>query len=498
MATRNIVPRATGEGSICTPEKKWNSANIKNINAESIDIDNIDVTNLDVTNLDVTNLDVHSESVSPVNTLQRETTYAADDIVYTSKLNAKYYLLCITGGTTGSVEPSFVGAESNTQITDGTVVWRVQTATSQEKAAGVPVGFEYFQMNPNVPEGSLPLLGGVYSRDTYKDLWAWVQLQGGYLKTEAEWQTLSTANNGNVPFYSSGDGSTTFRVPSLHCWIKGSDGSAQLVGSYLQAGLPNIEGEVGIFDMIVSVPCASGAFSEYTPQPTGAAITPSGTAGINASTRIFKASNSNSIYGNANTVQPESIVGMWLVKCYGTVADTGTIDEKAYMDEQLALNVPVGCVQAYAGQITPQGWLLCDGSAISRTQYNKLFGVIGTSYGAGDGTDTFNLPDLTDKFIQGNATSGTEHGAGLPNITGHCFPRSNNATSGFPAIISDTYGAFSHMYTIENYCFGANPVSDGVAYPYGIDFDASRSSSIYGASDTVQPPSVTMRYIIKY
>ena len=486
MATRNIVPRATGEGSIGTPEKKWNSANIKNINAESIDIDN-----LDATNLDVDNLDVHSESVSPVNTLQRGTTYAADDIVYTSKLNAKYYLLCITGGTTGSVEPSFVGAGSNTEVTDGTVVWRVQTVTSQEKAAGVPVGFEYFQMNPNVPEGSLPLLGGVYSRDTYADLWAWVQTQSGYLKTEAEWQALSTSNNGNVPFYSDGDGSTTFRVPSLHCWVKGSDGSAQLVGSYLQAGLPNITGELINQSSATSAPSwgKTGAFTDgidgtfYWVAPTMS----------NNDTRFgitFDASLSSSIYGNANTVQPESIVGMWLVKAYGTIVDTGSIDERAYMDEQLALNVPVGCVQAYAGQTTPQGWLLCDGSAISRTQYSRLFGVIGTSYGAGDGTDTFNLPNLVDKFIQGNSVAGTEHTAGLPNITGGIA-----TVSGGVFLIGSQSEA---IYPADAWAAHIDAPIAGSEASNGFSFDASRSNAIYGNSNTVQPPSVTMRYIIKY
>lgn len=54
----------------------------------------------------------------------------------------------------------------------------------------------------------------------------------------------------------------------------------------------------------------------------------------------------------------------------------------------------VGTVQMYAGQTAPSGWLICDGTAISRTIYDRLFDVIGTTYGAGDGSTTFNLPDL--------------------------------------------------------------------------------------------------------
>ena len=111
-----------------------------------------------------------------------------------------------------------------------------------KKHASIPIGHEYFSMNPNIPQGSLPLLGGVYSRDTYADLWAWVQTQTGYLITDSAWVTLSNTQNGNVPFYSSGDGSTTFRVPSLKCWIKGPGGT-ETVGTYKDAGLPNLTGD---------------------------------------------------------------------------------------------------------------------------------------------------------------------------------------------------------------------------------------------------------------
>lgn len=57
--------------------------------------------------------------------------------------------------------------------------------------------------------------------------------------------------------------------------------------------------------------------------------------------------------------------------------------------------VPVGTIIAYAGTTIPTGWLLCDGQAISRTEYSSLFNIIATVYGAGDGITTFNLPDFT-------------------------------------------------------------------------------------------------------
>ena len=121
-------------------------------------------------------------------------------------------------------------------VVDNTVQWLQLNL----KETGLPVGFEYFTMNPNIPAGSLPLQGGLYSRLAYPDLWEWVQKQTGYLKAESEWQELAVSNGGNVPFYSKGDGSTTFRVPSLKCWVKGANGIEE-VGSYLSAGLPVLE-----------------------------------------------------------------------------------------------------------------------------------------------------------------------------------------------------------------------------------------------------------------
>lgn len=200
----------------------------------------------------------------------------------------------------------------------------------------VPIGHEYFTFNPNIPQGSLPLFGGEYSRETYADLWAWVQEQTGYLKSEAEWQTLATANNGNVPYYSDGDGSTTFRVPSLKCWVKSANGTVTEVGSYLEAGLPNITGSALPADPTgsSSIPGRNynGAFSQYS-TGTVNTVTSSGSASKTYGLSI-DASRSSSIYGNSTTVQPESIVGMWLVKAYGFIQDTGTINEQAYIDDR--------------------------------------------------------------------------------------------------------------------------------------------------------------------
>jgi microcystin-dependent protein len=63
-----------------------------------------------------------------------------------------------------------------------------------------------------------------------------------------------------------------------------------------------------------------------------------------------------------------------------------------------AAQAPVGMIVAFAASLPPTGWLICDGSAISRTTYATLFAVIGTEWGVGDGTNTFNVPDLRGRF----------------------------------------------------------------------------------------------------
>lgn len=64
-------------------------------------------------------------------------------------------------------------------------------------------------------------------------------------------------------------------------------------------------------------------------------------------------------------------------------------------------NAPAGAVAAFAMNSAPGGWLKCNGAAISRTTYATLFAAIGTTFGVGDGSTTFNLPDLRGEFVRG-------------------------------------------------------------------------------------------------
>jgi microcystin-dependent protein len=69
---------------------------------------------------------------------------------------------------------------------------------------------------------------------------------------------------------------------------------------------------------------------------------------------------------------------------------------------------PAGALMAFAGTSAPTGYLECDGSAVSRTTYSTLFDAIGTTWGSGDGSTTFNVPDLRGAFARGTGSHGSE------------------------------------------------------------------------------------------
>lgn len=137
-------------------------------------------------------------------------------------------------------------------------------------------------------------------------------------------------------------------------------------------------------------------------------------------------------------------------------------------------------------------WLLCDGQEISRADYPELFKIIGVSFGSGNGTTTFNVPDYRGAFLRGlggnsETDFATKQNESLPNITGEF---SMGGATGIP---NDSYkiGAFkqgakeygSTVWTISERC-------------HAMGFDASASNSIYAGSH-VTPENYAVNYFIK-
>ena len=152
-----------------------------------------------------------------------------------------------------------------------------------------------------------------------------------------------------------------------------------------------------------------------------------------------------------------------------------------------------GMIFAFAGNSIPSGFLLCDGSKVSRTTYKKLFNVIGTTYGAGDGSTTFTLPNLIDRFIEGSSAAGSYLNAGLPNITGSFDIRGWRDGT----MLHNSTGAMLIISEIGDNANTAQSTS-ALRQEDRILFDASKSNSAYGNSTTIQPAALTTMFLIKY
>lgn len=121
------------------------------------------------------------------------------------------------------------------------------------------------------------------------------------------------------------------------------------------------------------------------------------------------------------------------------ITDAGTAAAADVTD----LALPAGAVQMFARQIAPVGWLKCDGTAVSRTTYADLFTAIGETFGAGDGSTTFNVPDLRGEFVRGwDDGRGVDPGrafggAQAGEIQSHSHTVLNVTTSGTTFSLSD-------------------------------------------------------------
>ena len=153
----------------------------------------------------------------------------------------------------------------------------------------------------------------------------------------------------------------------------------------------------------------------------------------------------------------------------------------------------IGDIKASVKNANHDNWFLCNGQAINRVTYSELFAIIGTNFGQGDGTTTFNLPDYRGKFLRGlggNSASNiyTTQAEGLPNITGRIWTDRNSTINS-----SFANGAF-YMDTKDA---NGNGTYDEAMQPYTVYMDASRSSPIYGASSHVTPINQAVNYFIK-
>jgi microcystin-dependent protein len=162
----------------------------------------------------------------------------------------------------------------------------------------------------------------------------------------------------------------------------------------------------------------------------------------------------------------------------------------------LYADTPLGTINAFGGSTAPEGWLLCQGQAISRTTYADLFAVIGTAFGAGDGSTTFNVPDLRGEFLRGAGTN-SHSGQGSGGDVGF----HQDATE-FPNLYGkNSSPQFGYVATDANYAFEQITKSDAEIKTGNTKYSLITTDAFADTTAmdryTARPTNTSVNYMIK-
>lgn len=156
---------------------------------------------------------------------------------------------------------------------------------------------------------------------------------------------------------------------------------------------------------------------------------------------------------------------------------------------EAAERIPTGCIQSYVGASAPTGWLLCHGGTVSRTTYADLYAVIGDKFGEGDGSTTFDLPDLRGRFLRGwdNSAGNDPDSGSRTAIDGN-----SGASTG------DNIGSYqSDQFKSHTHSLNAG-TAQAVLTPGGNNIPTLPSTSGAAGGNETRPVNVYVNYIIKY
>jgi microcystin-dependent protein len=170
--------------------------------------------------------------------------------------------------------------------------------------------------------------------------------------------------------------------------------------------------------------------------------------------------------------------------------------------ELLEGGIPTATIVPWSNASVPSGFLECAGAAVSRSTYAALFAIIGTTYGAGNGSTTFNVPDLADNVPVGKSPTknlASTGGANTVTSTGNVGGSTANATLSTPQLASHSHsgGGSPGDKSAPNSPFGINVPANTGATGGGAGHSHNMSATFSGDATSVVQPYLTVIYIIK-
>jgi microcystin-dependent protein len=228
-------------------------------------------------------------------------------------------------------------------------------------------------------------------------------------------------------------------------------------------------------------------------------------------------------YGSTQITLRSNDNGATINAGIGTINPSSKLEVAGRIKDSTGFVSPVGSMMMYAGSAAPAGWLMCDGAAVSRTTYATLFSILGATYGAGNGSSTFNVPDMRRRVPVGaGGTSSATLGNGIGNTGGEESHTLTSSESGNPSHIHGIADpGHTHDILIDGWSAKQGKGGTSGAYwdlslevtpPYnnsgdrdlytnsvatGISVNNNTSAAASSAHNTVQP-SLVINYIIKY
>jgi len=197
------------------------------------------------------------------------------------------------------------------------------------------------------------------------------------------------------------------------------------------------------------------------------------TAGINTFTLNYYAASGTGYFAYRN-ITVQGIAGV-------------APNTKVVVAEPETYSNPVGAVVSFAGSVAPTGWLMCDGSAVSRTYYSSLFTLLGTTYGSGDGSTTFNLPDLQGRVPVGYDSTQTEFDA---------LGETNSADAKTHTLITSEMPAHTHALGPGSTA-AANYAGSGGLQGTQATLNTTIASAGGGGAHNNLQPYIVLNYIIR-